>query len=62
MCAELQLFHLHWGNVEKSGNPAFDLCVPPLTPAEVPPWAGAPGGHLLALSFNKGLFSCTVLQ
>lgn len=49
------------GKFEQAGNPTFDSCVPPLTPAEVPLWARAVGGNLLTLHFNKGLFSCTVL-
>ena len=51
----LQVFHVCWGKYDKTGNPIWNSCIPPLTAAEVSPWAGAAGRNLLPLGFNKGL-------
>ena len=54
MCTGLQVLHICSGKCDKVGNPAWNCCIPPLTPAEVPPRAGAAGRNLLPLGFNKG--------
>ena len=54
MCTGLQVLHECLGKCDKVGNPAWNCCIPPLTPAEVLPQAGAAGRNLLPLGFNKG--------